>query len=361
MNRILTLLLVLMTFSVWAQDYMFVHTATNANSVSDLTLMDHPMLNNNPNAQMVVSHAWNPPGNSGTYNTHRSGLFYSGGDQKWGIYNEDGGAIEIGTSYFVYIEQGTEMFEHIADAGNQGTSDSYTVLNHPDLNGNPDAQVVSTTYYNPNSSRNDATYGTWYDGSSWIIYKEDLSAIEFGDAFIVAINSPTTIPYRHVASASTISSNWTVISHPDLDGNPDARFVFFHNWGETGQPSNVIVDEILGAWYTGSNWAIFTEDLSAFPQDAEFDLLIYNEDLGTDTFTDIEAAVAPNPIRTAATFSAMDVIDTITITNIAGQQIMEIKGTDTQQEIDLSNLASGQYFAHVQTSMGSEVIKLIKL
>ena len=360
MKKLFTLCIALLSVTAWAQDYMFVHTATAASLSADLTYIDNPLLNGNPGAQLVFSHVWNPPGSIGVYNDHRTGLYYDSVEGKWGIYNEDVTNMVEDSSYFVYVEQGTEIFQHIADAGNQGSDPSYTVLNHPDINGNPEAQVVASTYYNPNSSRNDFNYGTWYDGANWNLYTEDASSIQFGDAFLVAINSPSTVAYRHVAAAGTVVSNWTNISHPLLDGNSDARFVFFHNWGESGQTSNVVINKTMGAWYTGTNWAIYNEDGTSFSTDAEFDLLIFDPSLGTNDLNIAQVSLAPNPVSSSTTVTATETIKQIAISNVLGQIVKVINGTGTQQTIDLSSLSSGQYFASVTTETGSQVIKLLK-
>ena len=68
-----------------AQDSFFVHTATAPTISSDLTWIDHPDLNDNPDADIVISHSWNPPGSAGVYNTNNSGLFYGVGQGQRGI------------------------------------------------------------------------------------------------------------------------------------------------------------------------------------------------------------------------------------------------------------------------------------
>lgn len=359
MKTIFTFLLSISFTALFAQDIMFVHTATAGNTSADLTIIDHPSLNGNASAELVVSHVWNPPGSPGIYNEHRTGLYYDGSN--WGVYNEDGTNIVEGSSYFIYIQEGSNMYVHVADAGNQGSDPSYTVLNHPDINGNPEAQVVVTTYYNPNNSRNDFTYGTWYDGAFWNLYTEDASTIQFGDAFMVAINGGVSVPYRHAATAGTISGNYTIINHPTLNGNPDAKFVFMHNWGESGQPSNVIVNKILGAWYTGSNWSIYTEDGSNFPENSEYDLIIYDDGLGTQETTLQQVALFPNPAENFVTINTENEITQVEIYNILGQTVKVVQGNSNKMTVDISSLNSGTYMAKVTSGNASKTVKLIKV
>ncbi|MEZ4858339.1 MAG: T9SS type A sorting domain-containing protein [Flavobacteriaceae bacterium] len=360
MKTIFTLLLSLSITMCFAQDVMFVHTATAGNTSADLTRIDHPSLNGNPSAELVVSHVWNPPGSPGIYNEHRTGLYYDAVAGQWGVYNEDGANIVEGSSYFIYLQEGSNMYVHVADAGNQGSDPSYTVLNHPDINGNPNANVVVTTYYNPNSSRNDFNYGTWYDGSFWNLYTEDGSPIQFGDAFMVAIGGGVSQSYRHVASAGTVFGNYTVIDHPVLNGNPDAKLVFMHNWGESGQPSNIIVDKILGVWYTGTNWSIYTEDGTAFPTDSEYDLFIFDESLGTTENTLQQVTMFPNPADNFVTINTENEITKIEIFNILGQAVKVIEGTSNTMTVDISSLTAGAYMAKVTSGNASKTLKLLK-
>jgi hypothetical protein len=364
MKLIFTFLLSLSISVAISQNQMFVHTATAGTISADLSLIDHPDLNGNPNAKLLVSHNWNPPGSVGIYNDNNTGLYYSAGDSKWGVYNENALSIIEDSSYNVYIAQGSEVFLHIADLANQGSSDAYSVINHPDLNNNPNANIILTTYYNPNSLRNDHTYGVWYDdiAGRWNIYSEDFATIPLDSAFFVGVSGGLGVSVKHQANAGNISSNWTVIDHPLLNGNPNAVFTFTHNWGTTGEPANVVVDNILGAWYTGTNWAIYIEDgATAFPVDAEFDLFIYDPSLGI-TENILEKVVAyPNPVVSQLNIESSDMITQIEIFNILGQQVLTIEGNSNKMNIDVSSLTAGTYMARVTSGNASKTIKLIKV
>jgi len=250
------------------KDLIYVHTATAANSNGNVTYLDHPDLNNNPDAKIVFSHNWN----DGTYNDKVTGLWYDGGN--WTIFNEDITNIIEGSTYNVYIAKEGELITHLATAANQGSLDSYTVLDHPLLNGNADANIVLSNYWNPNSVYNSNNYSVWYDGANWIIFSENLLAIPLNAAFNVLIQGDTVESFKHQATAANISSNYTVIDHPSLNNNLDAKFVFTHNWGSSGESSNVVLDKTLSVWYTGTNWAIYTEDQTNMPQNILFDIVV---------------------------------------------------------------------------------------
>jgi hypothetical protein len=341
---------------------MFVHTATAGNISSDASFIDHPDLNNNPNAKLIVTHSWNPPGSTGVFNEQFTGLFYSASENKWTVYNESGNAMIVGSSYNIYIGQGSDVNLHIADLANQGSVDSYTVLNHPDLNGNPNARIVLSTYYNPNSLRNNHPYGVWYDVNinRWIIYAEDFATIPLDTAFFYSVLPEVAISIKHIATAGNVTANWTVIDHPLLNGNPEGIVLVGHNWGLNATSANIIMDKAIGVWYTGSNWAIFTEDQSAMPVDIEFDLMIFDPTLGVEN-TSIEGlSFGPNPVQDIVNIQANELITSVTLYNVLGVEVSNFKGNGNALGINLSNYASGVYLARIVAGNATQTVKLIK-
>jgi uncharacterized protein YeaO (DUF488 family) len=68
---------------------VFVHTATAANIYDNVTYIDHPLTNDNPNAIVFVTQNWNPGGVGGKYNDQPIGVWYSSAAQKWAVFNQD--------------------------------------------------------------------------------------------------------------------------------------------------------------------------------------------------------------------------------------------------------------------------------
>lgn len=362
MKTIFTFLLALMTTVIFAQDAMFVHTATAGNTSGNVSYITHPDLDNNPGAKIVVSHNWNPGGVGGVYNDKSTGVWYNSGLGQWSVFNEDISAMVMGSSYNVYILQNIHAITHIATLANQGSSDSYSIVNHPLLNGNPAASAVLTNYWNPNAVYNDNNYGFWYDDSNmrWVLYREDLGTLPLDSAYFISVGGTFVQSYRHAANPGNIVSNWTIIDHPLLNGNPNALFVFTHNWGITGDPSNVIIDHRTGAWYDGANWAIYNEDLAAMPDGATFDLLIYDDTLGANDNSIEGLSYYPNPVKDIVNIRANDLITSVSIYNMLGQELAKVEGTTNQVQLDFSTYATGSYFAQVTAGDAVETIKLLK-
>ncbi len=78
----------------------FQHTATAANISSNLTELDHPLLNGNPSAMVFVTHIYGP-GSASVYHPHAIGVWYSA--PSWYIYNEDAAAMAQNLRFNVLV------------------------------------------------------------------------------------------------------------------------------------------------------------------------------------------------------------------------------------------------------------------
>jgi hypothetical protein len=68
---------------------VFVHIARAANIDDNVTYIDHPLTNDNPNAIVFVTQNFNPGGVGGKYNDQPIGVWYSSAAQKWAVFNQD--------------------------------------------------------------------------------------------------------------------------------------------------------------------------------------------------------------------------------------------------------------------------------
>jgi hypothetical protein len=77
----------------------FVHVATGGSYVS---VIDNPLLNGDPNAIVIATHVYNPPGPGGSiYQTAPYSVYYNG--SKWAIYNDNISEIVANTAFFVLV------------------------------------------------------------------------------------------------------------------------------------------------------------------------------------------------------------------------------------------------------------------
>lgn len=356
MKTIFTSFLLFVLVMLNAQNEFFVHKATSSTIVGYATLIDHPYLNNNPDAFFVVSHAWNPPGGSSVYNNKISGLFYSIENSGWVIYNQDSSNLIVDSSYFIYIPQSGYGAELTASATN--IYGNYVILDYPYTNNNPDAVVIVnpiyTTYINNN-------LGLWYDGNNWKLYNEDgTTGFTIGQKFMIGVAGNNQVAYRHQATVANIESNWTVIDHPLLNNNPNGKFVFTHNWGEDSTSSNVLYDKVAGAWYDGSRWCIYNEDQTNFTQNLMFNLVIDTTTMGVEDIEASQTTIYPNPVVNDVHITSKNTIEEIRIYNMTGEEVLKNNSNATAVQLNVSKLPSGVYVVVIKTSKGVETKKLVK-
>ncbi len=148
----------------------FKHVATSSNVSGNTTAIDHPLLNNNPAAKLLISQRWN-----GTYNASPVGVYYSGG--KWRVFNEKTNVdIKAGAEFNIVIDDQIQMTE-----AKSGKISGHTFEIEP-LVKTTSSSIFVTQYwtgvYNPQE------VGVWYS-SAWMIYNQNLAALPAGSKFFV--------------------------------------------------------------------------------------------------------------------------------------------------------------------------------
>lgn len=91
------------------------HQATVTNTLANTTTIDHPDLNDNPNAIILLTQVWNPGGTlNGVYNNHNVGVRYSATAKRWRIINLDNAAMPVGAGFnlMIFKNQGLNVAEN---------------------------------------------------------------------------------------------------------------------------------------------------------------------------------------------------------------------------------------------------------
>jgi Clostridial hydrophobic W/Secretion system C-terminal sorting domain/Ricin-type beta-trefoil lectin domain-like len=158
-------------------------------------------------------------------------------------------------------------FKHTANASGSHVSP----VNHSLTNSNSDALLFTTSDYGSGGPYHTKTTGVWYNGSQWTIYNQDLTPMPAGSKFNVLISEPSANAFMHTATSPT--GHITIINHPRLNNNPNARLLVTQNWGSAG-PYN---PNPIGVYYTGTNWAIFNQNFAAMPLNAKFNILLSDQ------------------------------------------------------------------------------------
>jgi hypothetical protein len=246
--------------------YLYVHTATSANTSKNYTLLDNPVTDNDPNAIVFVTANWNPGGVHQGFDNHQVGVQYVASAGKWSIFNEDLASMPIGASFNVYAlpnDSYSGVFVQTATTAN--TSGYTTSINNAALNGNPSANFLVTQDRNPGGSGgtyNSHAIGVRYSSrlGEWTIYNEDRKAIPNGASFNVVSMVGVTDAFTQVATSSNTSGDSTHMNSSSvLNGNPNELAFITHVYsGYFSDVSAVQYNSHLGEWsiFDGSHHSI---------------------------------------------------------------------------------------------------------
>lgn len=244
-------------------DVSFTHTASVGNITANYTILDNPALNGNPNALLTVTPV---------YITSRFdrafGVWYNTFLKKWTIFAEDTEPMSPGAAFNVLatpIRSGA--FVHVVSAANiHPTSTNMSALNHPYLNGNPDALVFITHDLNPPENYATRIYephplslfylaDTVHPDGRWYIYTLDKTPISAGLAFNVYYSSPQTNAYSMETTASSATS--APLNSALLNGVPGAAAQVMQNFNPNNHPSQKTAYPYpVGLQYSSGLWRI---------------------------------------------------------------------------------------------------------
>jgi len=141
---------------------------------STRTTLDHPLLNGNPTAIIVVTQTVGPA------NPHPIDVFYNSTQLRWQIWNSDLAKMPLGSVFQVLVVDADSAFVHTTEPTNILVH--LTLLDHPSLNGRPDARPIITVHATVDSmgiaTTTEENLGTWYDSftSRWTVFNQDTVA-----------------------------------------------------------------------------------------------------------------------------------------------------------------------------------------
>jgi len=260
---------------------VFVHTATTISG--NQSLINNTLTNGHPNAIILVTPNQDPGGICPCVNVNFPiGVSYSSIDSKWAIFNQDGTAMPLNTSFNVFVlSAGAGSFVQTATNINMGGG--ATIIDNPLTNGHPNAIVFVTPNWNPGGvggTGDDHPIAAFYDGNQWAIINQGPTDVPLGASFNVLVLVPRSDIFVHTASAGNgggIEPN-TAIDNALTNGHPNA-IVFTTPNLNPGGGSGTYHNLNIGVWYNGSQWAIFNQDHNTFMRVGEaFNVLVPNPD-----------------------------------------------------------------------------------
>jgi hypothetical protein len=186
--------------------------------------------------------------------------------------NVNGGGAVAKASTTVNVSRGVEGF--VQAASGKGGSASLSLLNIP-----RSSVVHVTAVSNPSPGAHPA--GVMWDGKGWAIFNNDKADIADGATYLICVRAPSAAAFVYRASLTDTSSNSCILKHPLLDGRPEVRPILTSVWNPNGA-TGVNNPHPIGAWWTGSHWAVYNEDRAPMPAGAAFHIEVARD--GGDVF-----------------------------------------------------------------------------
>lgn len=328
----------------------FLQHQSDLNNISNnWTEIDHVDLNNDPAAKFIATPNYGP---NNVYCDFNLGIWFP--SPNWAVYDESENDMPVKANFNILIPSGSNgtIFSHMSDSTN--VDNNRTTLNHPSVNGNPNAMLFITHNYETSGTYLDKPVGIWYSGGNWVIYTEDQSTFPEDRHFnVFAANPNHSNVFIHTADAGNINGGLTVIDHPLTNNNPDITLLITHNHNA----SSVYIQVPVGVWYDNNRWIIFTQDESPMPDGISFNVLIADS-INNANINDVPQTSAdgmhifPNPANSE--FSISYVVKeqadiNIKLFNAEGKEIESIyqgnqmPGNYTLQK-SISELPAGSYF-----------------
>lgn len=334
----------------------FIHKAKASNRsclANSCTIINHPLTNNNPSAVLFVTQL-------GNLNTHEAGVQYNG--TRWVITNIDQSAMAVNAQFFVWVTDDVATI-HAHTATNANTGGNFTVIDNALLNGQGNRIVAITPNLPAGSARNKHNTGVWYNGSNWKIFNQDSEAMKVKSSYNVVSFGVSPPRFTHVVTAENDTANGTILDHPDLNLNPNARFIVTQSWTNGGADTNVYNDRAIGVQYVGDHWEIVsaTEVPTLLPLGAAFNVIVLEAPFGANAlllnggFEVSGGAAAKAALWAGATSSRAKRVCTTGVSSTGGCAL-QLKGGATPvmftQTISKPNVGSANelsFFAYVDT------------
>lgn len=270
-HKLINALLICMTlsFTVTGQySFTWTQVVPSGHSQNTLELLYHE---DDPNAIFMLEHILV----FGLENDHVTSIYKNPISQKWSIWNMDNASLNP-IHRFNLMKAGVNETAFVHSSSNANSSGYRTTIDHPLLNGNPNAVFIHTHLNLTGPLNNHITGLQYYDGK-WTIFNEDLmSPILNGSTYHIVIPESSSLAFTHITNNQS-SAVFSLIDHPDLNGNPNAQFFISHN---LSQSVNVL-DKNIAAYYQpfAQRWGVVTEDLSVMPNGMAFSVVIPDGDL----------------------------------------------------------------------------------
>lgn len=161
-------------------------------------------------------------------------------------------------------------FTHTTSAYN--TSGHITTMDHPTLNGNPDAKVHFFHVFNPTGGAgayNGNPAAAWYNYATgrWVIANMNNATMPLGTGFSVRVGRGSV----HRSNTSNSSGHQTTLEHLLANGDPEA-LIQISPTPYAGVWSGTTNNHPIGVWFDSilQRWRVFNQDIGTMPTSTGF-------------------------------------------------------------------------------------------
>jgi hypothetical protein len=360
------------------QSEAFIHVSDAMSINTNMTRIDHELLNENPFTIPVFVHRYSVGNNSISYMNKKQGIYYAVPYKKWAIFNQDQSNFTLNSAYNV-LAPGPDMNTFVHVTANDNIIAQSTVLDHTSINNNPNAVFIVSDLY---GSYHLPVIGVFYDNGTqrWRIYNTAGDAMPTNKKFHIAVAINGQAQYgalKHISTAQNITNNRTALDNPNLNGNPDAVIFVTQVWNGGGAQNA----KHVGVFYANDKWQIYNQNINdPMPDNAGFNVIYFLKPYEKDTVDNnpnslTELAnlnknmnIFPNPATTSDQLNLTldaEISGTVEISmyNLAGQCVykekIDKKVENLTHTFDLKNYTRGMYLLKVESNGKRGVQKLI--
>ena len=205
----------------------------------------------------------------------------------------------------VVCSHAQKQFTITSSRANNYCNSTCTLLDNPDLNGNPTAIVFVTPVEVNGINLNPHPICAYYNGKQWSVFNIDNSTIVPGAQFNVEYYSkPDDTHFVHVVAKENLVKNNSYIDHAGLNGNPRAQFQLFQNASPNVRGGGVNKDEIKTAYdEAAGKWFIAKTNANTLDLATGYNISISSEmDSKSSPITSLPGKT-PAPVSSTGSFT----------------------------------------------------------
>jgi hypothetical protein len=295
-------------------NHSILHTANSSNQLyGNGSFIDHPLLNNNPDAKLVITHKWGV-GSDHTYTT-----YYDPATDKWLVVSEDNPLAYSGEVFHIV---------YIMPTPANNLCDNATPLT---IGGNfNDHNITSTLLGSDGIIWGNVWFRVTAPATGFLTIETDQA-------------SGSNMHDTYMAIYSGTCASTTLVAQDDNSGN--------------GNFSKI---SLSGLTPGTTLYVKVEEDASTTDPTGTFEISAYDPSLGIAESIIPGFSMYPNPVENILNLTADNTIENVSIYNMLGQEVLQSIPSATQVELDMSSLATGSYIVKVQAGEQIGSYNLIK-